>query len=226
MIPCRLCCADPGRAAPERPPTAHPTIIPSRDGSQADGRGLKRGPSRPKEQAKEGDRKEGSAHDRIREPPMCWCPPTGWRSTSTIRPCERSRSTRTRAPTTRVTSAAPSRGTGRPISTRRWAGTTSTGPASRRPALRRRGRPRHHGRPVRRQQQLVRGVRVLAAEAPRVRRREAAQRGPQEVGAREPGAPQARSSYPETGLSIDGSDRPEIRALRDEVLEKGTAMRR
>ena len=44
----------------------------------------------------------------------------------------------------------------------------------------------HHRRALRRQQQLVRRLRVLAAEAPRVRQREAAERRPEEVGAREP----------------------------------------
>ena len=47
--------------------------------------------------------------------------------------------------------------------------------------------------PVRRQQQLVRGVRLLDPEAPRVRQREAPERRPQEVGAREPRADAGRA---------------------------------
>ena len=79
----------------------------------------------------------------------------------------------------------------------------------------------HDRRPVRRQQQLVRRVRVLDPEAPWFRQRQAAERRAQEVGARVASAhagradatrpPASRSRVP-TG--------PEIRAWRDEVISK------
>ena len=83
-------------------------------------------------------------------------------------------------------------GTGRPTCTPRSAATTSTRPALG-AAVEGRRRRRHDRDPVRRQQQLVRRLRLLAAEAPRVRRREAAERRPQEVGAREPRADAGRA---------------------------------
>ena len=58
-------------------------------------------------------------------------------------------------------------------------------------ALRARHRQRRPGRPLRRQQQLVRRVRVLVLQALRPRRREAARRRPQEVGAGQPPAGRA-----------------------------------
>ena len=51
-----------------------------------------------------------------------------------------------------------------------------------------RHRQRRHRRALRRQQQLVRGLRVLVLQALRPRRRQAARRRPQEVGARHPRA--------------------------------------
>ena len=94
-----------------------------------------------------------------------------------------SRSTRTPPPTTPATSPAPSRSTGRPSCRTRSAATSSTRPASR--SCSRQGhRQRRHRHPLRRQQQLVRRLRVLVLQALRPRGRQADRRRPQEVGAR------------------------------------------
>ena len=81
-----------------------------------------------------------------------------------------------------------------------------------------RRRQRRHGRALRRQQQLVRGLRLLVLQALRPRRRQAARRRPQEVGARQPRADRraaaARATTSYTAQEQDLS----IRAFRDEVV--------
>ena len=67
-------------------------------------------------------------------------------------------------------------------------------------ALRAGHRQRRHRRPVRRQQQLVRGLRLLVLQALRPRRRQAARRRSQEVGAR---LPRARRRRPSTAPGHD-----------------------
>ena len=87
------------------------------------------------------------------------------------------------------------------------------------PAVRTRHRERRHRRPLRRQQQLVRRVRVLVLQALRPRRRPAHGRRPQEVGAR-----RAASSAPTPGRPREDARTPpasqdtSIRAFRDEVV--------
>ena len=78
----------------------------------------------------------------------------------------------------------------------------------------------HDRRALRREQQLVRGLRLLDLEAARVRQRQAAERRAKEVGARVPPAHAGCADVPGTGIAIAGADRPEIRAWRDEVISK------
>ena len=80
-------------------------------------------------------------------------------------------------------------------------------------------RPRHDGRALRRQQQLVRHLRLLAAALPRLRPGQAGGRRAQEVGARG-----ARAGRP-TSRPYDAADpgalapvREDVRAFRDDVL--------
>ena len=110
------------------------------------------------------------------------------------------------------TSPTPSRSTGRRICRTRCAATSWTRPVSR-SCCRRAGSPTTTGDPVRREQQLVRRVRLLVLPAVRAPEREAARRRPQEVGARlprpgqgGPGAaqdllPRPRSRTPRSGPS-------------------------
>ena len=79
-------------------------------------------------------------------------------------------------------------------------------------------RQRRHRRPVRRQQQLVRRVRVLVLQALRPRRRPAARRRAQEVGAGR--APARRRTVPQRAGDPVHSAEPDlsIRAFRDEVV--------
>ena len=79
-------------------------------------------------------------------------------------------------------------------------------------------RQRRHRRAVRRQQQLVRRLRVLVLQAVRPPERQAARRRPQEVGARLPraGRPRCRSA-PATTYTAKEQD-TSIRAFRDEVV--------
>ena len=80
-------------------------------------------------------------------------------------------------------------------------------------------RQRRHRRPLRRQQQLVRRLRVLVLQALRPRRRQAARRRPQEVGARRPRADRPTlPSRAATSLHRARSRTPRIRAFRDEVV--------
>ena len=104
-----------------------------------------------------------------------------------------SRSTRTRPRTRRATSRTRSRSTGRPSCTTCLA-VSSSRPSSSRKLLGEQGHlERPDDRPLQRQQQLVRRLRLLALQVPRRREREAAQRWPQEVGAREPAADSGRA---------------------------------
>ena len=85
----------------------------------------------------------------------------------------------------RATSPAPSAGTG-PRSSRTRCGATSS-PGEIEELLRRvRHQQRRHHRPLRRQQQLVRRLRLLAAQDVRPQERQADGRRPQEVDGREP----------------------------------------
>ena len=144
--------------------------------------------------------------------------PTGSRPTSTTRRSSSSRSTRTPPPTTRATSGAPSSSTGRPTCRTRSAATSSTRRSSRRCCPRKGIAQRRHRRALRRQQQLVRGLRLLVLQALRPRRRQAARRRPQEVGARLPRAGRRASpSAPATTYTAKEQDRS-IRAFRDEVV--------
>ena len=77
-------------------------------------------------------------------------------------------------------------GTGRPTSRPTSCATSPTQRGSRSCSPGRRRRHRHHGRPLRRQQQLVRRLRPLAAQVLRPRQRQAHERRPQEVGRRGP----------------------------------------
>ena len=84
-------------------------------------------------------------------------------------------------------------------------------------AVRARHRQRRHRRALRRQQQLVRGLRLLVLQALRPRRRQAARRRPQEVGAGLPRAGRpSRRRAPATTYTAKDQDRS-IRAFRDEV---------
>ena len=69
----------------------------------------------------------------------------------------------------------------------------------------------HDRRPVRRQQQLVRGLRLLDPEAARVRQREAAERRAEEVGARVPPAHAGRAELREH-RHLDPGCRPSRRS--------------
>ena len=85
-------------------------------------------------------------------------------------------------------------------------------------AVRARHRQRRHRRPLRRQQQLVRRVRVLVLQALRPRRRQAARRRPQEVGARRPPA-RHRRGVPRRATTYAAQEQDlSIRAFRDEVV--------
>ena len=216
MIPSRLCC---------RRRLAHRVEAEACGAAQlpnrTNARGRASGPfvSRTDPEKEERD-------GRVRQARRARSRPTGWRSTSTIRGV---RVIEVDEDTQRIREGAHPRrrvaGTGPPICTRRSAGSTSTRPGS--PiCFRRRRRGRHDGRAVRRQQQLVRRLRLLAAQAPRLRQREAAERRPQEVGAREPRADPGGTRVRADRVRDPGEERPEIRALRDEVLGQGRSGRR
>ena len=81
-----------------------------------------------------------------------------------------------------------------------------------------RHRQRRHRRALRRQQQLVRRLRVLVLQALRPRGRQAARRRPQEVGARQPRA--RRRTQPSRAATTYTAKEPnnDIRAFRDEVI--------
>ncbi len=102
-----------------------------------------------------------------REALSSWTP-TGSRPISTTRPSCSSRSTRTSPPTTTATSEAPSASTGATTCRTRSAVTSSTRPASRR-CCQRAASATTTPCPVRRQQQLVRGLRLLVLQALRPR---------------------------------------------------------
>ena len=76
---------------------------------------------------------------------------------------------------------------------------------------------RRHGRPVRRQQQLVRRLRLLVLPAVRAPERQAARRRPEEVGARLPRAGHRRAGAAPRRYHAQEQD-PAIRAFRDEVI--------
>ena len=87
-----------------------------------------------------------------------------------------------------------------------------------RAALGGRRRAREHGRSLRRQQQLVRCLRLLAAQVPGLRQREAPRRRPKEVATGVP-SPGERAALDHTSdYAIAGQERPEIRAYRDDVI--------
>ena len=118
---------------------------------------------------------------------------TGRRPISTTRPSASSRSTSTPPPTSRATSRARSAGTG-PAS---WpTASAATSPRARTsarscPAVGH--RPGHHDRPLRRQQQLVRGLGLLAAQAVRPPRRPHPQRRAQVLAGQRPAADRRRA---------------------------------
>ena len=131
-----------------------------------------------------------------------------------------SRSTRTPPPTTAATSPAPSSSTGRPSCRTRSAATSSTRSSFEQLLSAKGIAQRRHRRPLRRQQQLVRRLRVLVLQALRPRERQAARRRPQEVGARRPPARPATRSRP-AGAPPTRPRTPDlsIRAFRDEVVD-------
>ena len=106
-----------------------------------------------------------------------------------------SRSTRTPPPTTRATSGAPSSSTGRPTCRTRSAATSSARQQFEALLSEQGVAQRPHGRAVRRQQQLVRRLRLLVLQALRPPGRQAPRRRPQEVGARLPRADR-RAAHP------------------------------
>ena len=79
-------------------------------------------------------------------------------------------------------------------------------------------RQRRHRRPLRRQQQLVRRLRVLVLQALRPRQRQAARRRPQEVGARRPRAVQGHRVARRRRPTRPRTRTLSIRAFRDEVV--------
>ena len=79
-------------------------------------------------------------------------------------------------------------------------------------------RQRRHRRALRRQQQLVRRLRLLVLQALRPRRRQAARRRPQEVGARRPRAVQGRGQPRRRPATTAKDQDLSIRAFRDEVV--------
>ena len=168
-----------GRVAPMRRAREPRPLIVARDLERA----------RPSRIASDQPDPEESSHDvtgyATRTPSST---PTGRRPTSTTRPSASSRSTSTRPPTSRATSPARSAGTGRAS----WpTGSAATSPAARTSASscrESRHRPGHDDRPVRRQQQLVRRVGVLAAEAVRPPRRPHPQRRAQVLARQGPAA--------------------------------------
>ena len=89
-----------------------------------------------------------------------------------------------------------------------------------RPPLGRRHRPRHDDRPVRRQQQLVRGVGLLAAEAVRPQGRPNPRRRPQVLAGPRPAAVDRRArATPATGYRLPEPDFA-LRAFRDDILPR------
>ena len=86
-------------------------------------------------------------------------------------------------------------------------------------ALTGRRRQRHDNHPLRRQQQLVRRLRPVAAEVLRRRQREADERRPQEVDRRRASRSTTDApSHKATNFTVKGPD-TKIRAFRDEVLK-------
>ena len=79
-------------------------------------------------------------------------------------------------------------------------------------------RQRRHRRPLRRQQQLVRRLRLLVLQAVRPRRRQADRRRPQEVGARRPRAVEGRRRAARPPSTQAEEPDLSIRAFRDEVV--------
>ena len=128
-----------------------------------------------------------------------------------------SRSTKTPRPMTAVTSPVPSSWTGSPTCRTRCAGTSSARSSSR-SCFGEGHRQRRHRGPLRRQQQLVRRVRLLVLQAVRPRQREAARRRPQEVGARRPGAVQGRRRAGRRRRTPAKDQDTAIRAFRDEAI--------
>ena len=130
-----------------------------------------------------------------------------------------SRSTRTPRPTTRATSAAPSSSTG-PRTCRTRSAATSSNKQQFEELLSEQGRrQRPHGRAVRRQQQLVRRLRLLVLQALRPPGRQAPRRRPQEVGARQPRADRRDHRRREKTSYTAQEQDTSIRAFRDETVE-------
>ena len=115
-----------------------------------------------------------------------WSPRTGWPSTWASPGSSSSSPTRTCCSTTPGTSRARSRSTGTPSSTTRSRATTSTARGS--PLCGERGHlPRHHGRLLRRPQQLVGHLRAVGVQPLRPPGRADPGRRTRQVGGRGPG---------------------------------------
>ena len=115
--------------------------------------------------------------------PPSWSRPTGSQRTRPTRACAWSRSTSTPPATTPATSPARSAGTGRSTCSGGRSATSRRGGVGS-PALPLRHRQRHPGGALRRQQQLVRRLRLLAVQALRPPRRPADERRAREVARR------------------------------------------
>ena len=139
-------------------------------------------------------------------------PPSGPSSTSTIRASASSRWTSTPPPTSRATCRAPWAGTG-PASCPTASAATSPAATTSRALLRAAGiGDGHPHRALRRQQQLVRRVGLLAAQAARLDERQPAQRRPQVLARQRPA--HDASTCPRTtprGITVAGA---RLRAAR------------
>ena len=83
-----------------------------------------------------------------------------------------------------------------------------------------RHRPRHACRPVRRQQQLVRGMGVLAAEAARRRERQHPQRRPPLLAGQRPAGDHGRAVVRGDGHPAARAGLTRLRAFRDDILPR------
>ena len=128
------------------------------------------------------------------------------------------RSTRTPTSTRKATSPAPSSCTGVTICRTRSSATSSTRSAFEQLLGERGIGNRHDGRPLRRQEQLVRGLRVLVPEDLRPRGRPHPRRRPPEVDRRGPRAVDGRPESRAASYSAPTRDES-IRAYRDQVRE-------